>query len=207
MKKRMRERGSSLAGSLAAGGLVAVAVLSVAAVAWAVDYLFVVQRETSIRTGRSSIAKVVMKVRETNKLTKLGEEGSWYQVEYEGKQGWIPKTAVSDDEDTVFSGEALAQGVQVSNSGEAGRGFNPEVEKKYRADRPRLNEVYPILDGIEKRVFPDDEIRRFLAEGRLGAPGVADAGVGPAPAAPAAALAAPSSSTPGTGRATPPWKN
>ena len=47
----------------------------------------------------------------------------------------------------------------------AGKGFNAEVEQSYRGENRQLN--YTDVDRIEAIVVNEDELRRFLEEGRL----------------------------------------
>jgi hypothetical protein len=82
---------------------------------------------------------------------------------------------VSDSKDIVFSGEAVSDGVRPTERSAAARPFTPEVEEKFRAQRTDLDAAYKIVDTIEKRKVPDDSVARFVAEGKLGGPGVADA--------------------------------
>ena len=202
-----RARRTPLPMGLLGAGLGGLAILSIAAVAYAADLLVVIQEQASIRKEQRLLSPAVAKVKEGDQVTKLGEEGSWYQVEFLGAEGWIPKSAVSSDLKIELSGKTVADGgVRTTEQGAAARPFSPEVEKEFKAQRTDLNEAYKIVDRVQGLKWPDEQIVRFLKDGRLGGEAVADAAPAQAPAAEAAS-AAPSRAVAGKdGRATPPWK-
>ena len=76
--------------------------------------------------------------------------------------------AVTEDEDVVLSGQAVASGVKPTEQSAAKRGFSPEVEKEYRKEHPNLDAAFKTLDDIVKGwVFPDDLILKFIEAGQL----------------------------------------
>src|SRR6185295_6077213 len=99
MKRQSRgrwgSRGDLLVVSLALG------VLTLTAVAYAADLLMVVQKEAYIRKDKKTLSPKVATVHEKDLVTKLAEEESWYQVEWNGVQGWLLRTAVTADLKTL----------------------------------------------------------------------------------------------------------
>ncbi len=110
-----------------------------------------------------------------------------------GVEGWLPRSAVSSDRKIVLSDSATAKGVRATEQSAGGRGFNPQVEGRYKASRADLQEAYRIVDRLQNMKYSEDLVGRFVREGKLGDQAVAEA---PAAAAPAKAQ----------DRQTPPWK-
>ena len=193
-RDRWGKRGSLLGLSLVLGAL------TLTAVAYAADLLKVVQEEASIRKDKRMLGTPkVATVHEGDLVTMLAEEESWYQVEWNGVKGWLPRTAVSTDLKLEGSKEALADGVRPTEQSAAKRGFNEQVEKEYRASRADLDAAFKVLEGIQARKFPEESVAQFLRQGKLGEQ-VAQAGAPPSPPAPSKAVSSKE------GRATPPWK-
>ncbi len=153
--------------ALGGAGITAACLLALAAVALAADLLTVVQRETSIRKEKRLLSAKVATVKEGDQVTRLDEEESWYRVEFNGAEGWLPKTAVSTDRKIVLSNQAVSSGVRATEQSAGARGFNPEVEGQFRATRTDLNEAYKIVDRIQATKYPEDGIARFMRDGKL----------------------------------------
>ena len=92
-------------------------------------------------------------------------QGDWYRVEG-GQAGWIHKSNVTEGKVTLSSTPG-GQGGKVNQVEVelAGRGFNPEVEKKYRDKNPNLD--FSHVDAIEKTSIDPSELEAFVAEGKL----------------------------------------
>jgi uncharacterized protein YgiM (DUF1202 family) len=154
-------------GGLGRGGLIALALALGCAVAWAADQLVVIEQEAAIRRDKKTYSPRVAKLKEGDKVTLLDTQSPWLRVEFQGVQGWINESSVSEKE-VRLSRDQTAQGVVATEQSAAGRGFNPEVEKKYREAKPDLKPFYDAIDAIEKVVVPDEAILRFMEEGKLG---------------------------------------
>jgi hypothetical protein len=159
MAKRTKRRRTALAALF-------VATLLVSAVAWATE-LIVTEKSAVIRRDKRSYAPKVAVVAEGDKVRLLEREEPWLKVEYQGLQGWLKESSVSDDPKVVLSGEAVASGVRATEQSAAGRGFTPEIEREYRASRPQLDAAFKFLDSLEKKKHPEEEVVRFLTSGQL----------------------------------------
>jgi Bacterial SH3 domain len=196
-----RPRGQLLTPLLAALVVSAGVLLGMGAVALARELLTVVQRETAIRKEKRLLSPKVAVLKEGDQVAKLDEDGSWYKVEFQGQEGWLPNSSLSSDKRVVLSGQAAASGVRATEQSAGARGFNPEVESRHRASRSDLAAAYRALDRIQEKRYTEDRIARFVREGRLGdlvaeAPGPEPAAIAPASTADERRPA----------RVTPPWK-
>ena len=96
------------------------------------------------------------------------QSGEWYQVEYQGQQGWLPQQAFPGAKKFDLSSVLKGKAVQESKTDEvalAGKGFTPEVEADYRQKHPNLN--YAQVDQVEKFGVSPGELQTFIREGGL----------------------------------------
>ncbi len=100
----------------------------------------------------------------------MSRSGDWVQVNYQGKTGWVHKTAFPQ----AAGGGAKMPGfltggpVRETKSDEvalAGKGFTPEVENSYRAKHPEMN--FAQVDRIESINVPLAKLQAFITEGDL----------------------------------------
>jgi len=111
---------------------------------------------------------VVGTVPEGAEVTVITASGDWYQVEYQGRQGWLPFRAFPEKK--KFSLPNLLQGraVRETRTDEvalAGKGFTPEVEADFRRQHPNLK--YDQVDKIEKFAVSPADLQAFRQEGGL----------------------------------------
>lgn len=99
----------------------------------------------------------------------VSRAGDWVQVNYDGKTGWLHKTAFPQAAGGVKIPGLLTGGpVRESRSDEvalAGKGFTPEVEAGFRRKNPGLN--YAQVDQVEKFEVNPAQMAAFLREGGL----------------------------------------
>jgi len=147
---------------------VAAAFTLLGAIAWAAEVLTVIEREAAVRKDKRTYSPKVATVKEGEKVTLIAKESPWLRVSVKGVEGWLNESSVTEDEDVVLSGQAVASGVKPTEQSAAKRGFSPEVEKEYRKENPNLDAAFKILDDIVKGwVFPDDLILKFIEAGQL----------------------------------------
>ena len=150
-----------------AGTLILLGLPLLCAVAWAAEKLMVVEKEAAIRRDKRTYSPRVGTVTEGKEVTVIERDPPWIKIEYGGVQGWLNESSVTEDRDIVLSTSATARGVKATEQSAAGRGFTPEVEKKYREANPNLDGAFKFLDQVEKTKVPDDKILKFIEDGKL----------------------------------------
>ena len=98
----------------------------------------------------------------------LSRSGDWVQVNYQGKTGWLHKTAFPQAAGVKMPGLLTGGPVRETKSDEvalAGKGFTPEVEAGYRQKNPGLN--YAQVDQVEKFQVNSTQLAAFIREGGL----------------------------------------
>ncbi len=98
----------------------------------------------------------------------MSRSGDWVQVNYQGKTGWVHKTAFPQTSGLNVPGMLTGGPVRETKSDEvalAGKGFTPEVEAGYRQKNPGLN--YAQVDQLEQFQVNPTQLAAFAREGGL----------------------------------------
>jgi hypothetical protein len=128
----------------------------------------VVQSKQQLYAEPNLSAKAMGSVPEGAEVQIIQQSGEWYQVEYQGQQGWLPPQAFPAARKLDFSRLLQGKAVQESKTDEvalAGKGFTPEVEADYRQKHPNLN--YALVDQVEKFEASPAQLQAFQREGGL----------------------------------------
>ncbi len=147
--------------------LLLLAVVLTTALAWAATQMQSVQvREGQLRDKPSFLGKVAATVSYGDRLEILENRGGWTRARGDDGEGWIHASALTEKRVVLRSGDRDAD---VGASGEelalAGKGFNDEVEARFRAENPDVD--YTWVDRMETIVVTADEARAFLAAGAV----------------------------------------
>ncbi len=147
-----------------------VAVLLIGAAAGWGRSLTVSQANQQLYSQPSFTSPPVAPVPQGAPVNLVRQEGDWYQVEYQGKTGWLHKAALAAGTSVPvgLSGFLGAKPVREAKSDEvalAGKGFTPEVEAGYRQKNPGLN--YAQVDLVERFQVDPAQLSAFLKEGGL----------------------------------------
>jgi uncharacterized protein YgiM (DUF1202 family) len=164
--------------------LVLLLLLSTAAVQ--ASPVWVAVKKTVIRSEASNLSAVVVKLEYQDQLDLLSDNGDWWQVSYDGKQGWVHKSALSTSlEQSAGSGQqgsggsifdAFKGGSSGSSASKgrsaggeditlAGKGFNEDVEGEFKTQGANLN--YDAVDAMENREVSGFDFQSFAKEGGL----------------------------------------
>ena len=149
--------------------------------------VWVAVKKTVIRKDASNLSPVVVKINYQDKLELISENDDWWQVSFEGKQGWVHKSALSKTlEQSSGSGQqgsggsifdAFKGGSQSGSSASkgrsgggdditlAGKGFNEDVEGEFKTHGENLN--YDAVDVMENREVSGFDFQKFAKEGGL----------------------------------------
>ncbi len=129
----------------------------------------VVTRENAVREQCRFFAPVKAKVSYGDALEVLSEEGDWFMVKFEEQEGCIHKSAIT--EKTLKKKKTSTATAETTTEEEvalAGKGFNPQVEKRYREEHPDAE--FANVDYIEGIEVPDEALLEFIESGGLKQP-------------------------------------
>jgi hypothetical protein len=131
------------------------------------DVLTVTRKTTKLRSQKRSFAPGVADLKEGDKLAYESKDGAWYAAKLGTKSGWLHESDVSTNPEVRLSGQGVRESYSTTETSAARKGFNPQVEKQYRADNPSLDRAFRAIDELEARELPEAELRAFLTEGGL----------------------------------------
>ena len=170
--------------------IVTLLVLLVAVTAHA-SSVWVAVKNTAVRKDASNLSPVITRLKYQDELELLSESGDWWQVSFEGKEGWVHKSALSKSlEQAAGSGQkssgasifdvlrGRSSGSQSKHSSSkrrggdadditlAGKGFNEDVEGEFKSrGASELN--YAAVDAMENRKVPPFDFQKFADDGDL----------------------------------------
>jgi hypothetical protein len=125
-------------------------------------------KEGAVRSSPSFLAKIIAKLDYGDQVVVKEEKSSWSKIELTGvySQGWIHSSALSSKKIIVNPGDAdVDQAASDDELTLAGRGFNQEVEQKFRSQNPDVDFTW--IDRMEKMVVSQDQIQNFIQSGGL----------------------------------------
>jgi hypothetical protein len=94
------------------------------------------------------------------------KEGAWVKVRTVSKKGWLHTTTLSDKRIVLRNGsQQAARSVSSDEVMLVGKGFNAEVETKYRKDNPNMR--FDLVDRMERYKVAPDTQRDFAHRGKL----------------------------------------
>lgn len=155
-------------------GILVIGFFGIAVCANAEKKASIIVKEAKAYGTPSSFGKVVATLKYTNPVTILEEKSGWLKVTFAGnKQGWIHSSAVSSGNTTIAAGSSDKNtGASSDEVALAGKGFNKEVEAKYKKDNAKID--YSWIDRMEGYKVTPDQIIDFLTQGKLNADGGAE---------------------------------
>ncbi len=145
-----------------------------AGAAVAADVLQVKVREAKVRSAPKHYKPAVDTVKYAEPVevlaTDAGAQG-WLKVRTpRAHEGYLHESAVTDEdlpEPKAGSEFGAAGGVSQDEVALAGKGFNPQVEKKYRDKNPDLEGAFAEVDRMEKRKIEESDLDAFFQQGKL----------------------------------------
>jgi len=150
----MRKRMSVLFLSLMAGSALA-----------APSQMSVTVKETVVRATPSYLGTVVGKLLYGDRVQIIASQTGWAHVSKGGTDGWVSLSALTEKTIVLKAGaENVSQSASSGEVALAGKGFNKEVEAKYKSDT-KLD--YTAVDRMEQYGVTPEEIAAFFQDGGL----------------------------------------
>lgn len=156
-------RRTILAG-LCAGGLLTLSLGLVQSAPAPGTMLSVRALSTRIMAKPQFLGVSVSALRRGEKVKMVRAEGSWYLVQYEGKEGWIHANRVSEKIIQMRSGDT-GSGTSRGEAELAGRGFSPKTEATFKEKNPNLD--FSHVDKIQDVDVEPDSVEQFYSTGGL----------------------------------------
>ena len=142
----------------------AVACICLAALAaFAAQMMTVQVRDGQIRSTPCCLGKIVGRVSYGQAVSVIDTRGDWSHVSSSGVKGWVHVSALTTADLGLRSGSGQApSSVSGQEMALAGKGFNAQVEQKYRQAH---GGDYASVDRMERATVPPERLMAFLKEG------------------------------------------
>ena len=142
----------------------AVACVCLAALAaFAAQMMTVQVRDGQIRSTPSFLGKIVGRVSYGQAVSVIDTRGDWSHVSSSGVKGWVHASALTTADLRLRSGSGQApSSVSGQEMALAGKGFNAQVEQKYRQTH---GGDYASVDRMERATMRTEQLMAFLKEG------------------------------------------
>lgn len=125
----------------------------------------VVVKEAQVRSTPSFLGKIVTVLPYGERLKTVSERNDWVEVVVNGGKGWIHSSALSRKEVVLTAGnETSRTGASSDEIALAGKGFNAQVESRYKED---YEMDYTWVDRMEEYMIAPEEAADFLVQGEL----------------------------------------
>ncbi|AGF79079.1 SH3 domain-containing protein [Desulfocapsa sulfexigens DSM 10523] len=123
-------------------------------------------RSSQLRKSPSFLGKIISTVHYGDRLAVLETKDSWLKVDARGNQGWLHSSAMTTKEIVLkpHAGD-ISKAADSDEIALAGKGFNRQVEKKFRQRNANAN--FNMVDKMEKSSVSQEEIEAFLKAGNL----------------------------------------
>lgn len=132
------------------------------------DTLVVKVRSTNLRDQPVFYASALAVLKAGDSVEKLAAKEGWYKVRTKtGQEGWLHSSSVQEKK---FSLLALGKSAKTEATADevalAGKGFNQQVEDKFKANNSQISFVW--VDRMLKVKVTPTQLKEFLEEGKLG---------------------------------------
>ena len=123
-------------------------------------------KETQLRSTPSHLGKIITRAPYGARVTVLEERGDWKRAAYGNSRGWVHASALTTKRIVLTAGKTAQTGsVNQDEIALAGKGFNQEVENRYRKTNQNLD--YAWINRMENFTVSADQMETFIGEGRL----------------------------------------
>jgi uncharacterized protein YgiM (DUF1202 family) len=122
-------------------------------------------KETQVRATPSYMGKILAVLAYGDRVDVLAEQSGWARVRLPSGEGWVHLSALTTKRIVLQSGsQNVGSGASSGEVALAGKGFNQEVEDKYKQDN---NLDYTWVDRMGSYIVTPQQILAFLEEGGL----------------------------------------
>lgn len=144
--------------------------LAAAGLAWGqARQMSVTVKEAQARATPSPLGAIVGTLAYATRVTVVAEQGAWMRVALpSGGEGWLHSSALTAKRIVLQAGGSVQQTASSSEVALAGKGFNKELEDRYRTEK---NIDYSWVDQMERFPVSPQQMAAFVRDGGLQMPG------------------------------------
>jgi uncharacterized protein YgiM (DUF1202 family) len=122
-------------------------------------------KETQVRATPSYMGKILAVLAYGDRIEVIAEQRGWARVSLPSGEGWVNLSALTTKKIVLQAGsENVSSGASSGEVALAGKGFNQEVEDKYKQDN---NLDYTWVDRMGGFSATPEQVLAFLEQGEL----------------------------------------
>jgi uncharacterized protein YgiM (DUF1202 family) len=122
-------------------------------------------KETQVRATPSYMGRILAVLAYGDRVDVIAEQSGWARVRLPSGEGWVHLSALTTKQIVLQSGsQNVGSGASSGEVALAGKGFNQEVEDKYKQDN---NLDYTWVDRMGSYTVTPEQVLAFLEEGDL----------------------------------------
>lgn len=122
-------------------------------------------KEAQLRATPSFLGTLVGPVGYGEQVEALQQQGEWMSVKSRNAQGWLHQSALTKKKVSLGVGGAAQSGASSQEIALAGKGFNSDVEARYKSSHARAD--YASVDRMEAVRVSREEMISFLKDGNV----------------------------------------
>lgn len=145
----------------------ALGAFAVTAMAAAANMMSVQVRKADLRATPSFLGAVTASLQYGERVAVDQQNGPWYRVTQAGgtASGWLHNSALSRKTIVMSAGGAAQTGASSGEMALAGKGFNADIEKEFKANHKNID--FTSVDRMETRKVAVSAVQAFAREGGL----------------------------------------
>lgn len=123
-------------------------------------------RQAPVRATPGFLGKVVTDLPYGTRVEVVRTQSGWVEINLPNAQGtgWMHSSELTEQKLALRSGSNVTQSASGNEVALAGKGFNAQVEQRYKSDK-HLD--YSWVDRMEKISYPPERLVGFLEAGDL----------------------------------------
>lgn len=123
-------------------------------------------KQVQLRATPSFLGTIVGPVNYGDQVEALQQQGEWVNVKSRNSvQGWVHQSALTRKQVALGAGGQAQAGASGQEIALAGKGFNSDVEARYRTTHSRAD--YASVDRMEAMKVSREEMISFLTDGNV----------------------------------------
>ena len=131
------------------------------------EWMSVAVKEGAMRLSPMPFARIIAVLDYGMRVDILAEQGGWFMVraQEQGSEGWVHGASLIEKKIKLLAGEQVEAGVSEDELALGGKGFNAEVEAKYRSQQQDVDYLW--VERMERIALSAEELQQFMAHGDL----------------------------------------
>ena len=131
------------------------------------EWMSVAVKEGAMRLSPMPFAKIVEVLHYGERVDILEEQGAWFLARSweQESEGWVHSASLIEKKIKLLPGEQVEAEVSEEELALGGKGFNAQVEAKYRSQQQDVD--YFWVERMERIALSAEDLQQFMAQGRL----------------------------------------